>query len=43
MSVKLGRSPLEHRLRVFQNRVLIYGCKGEEETGSCRKLFNEEL
>jgi hypothetical protein len=34
----------EHRLRVFENRVLrrIFGRKREEE-GSCRKLHNDEL
>jgi hypothetical protein len=34
----------EHRLRVFENRVLrrIFGPKGEED-GSWRKLHNEEL
>jgi hypothetical protein len=34
----------EHRLRVFENRVLrkIFGPK-EEEDGSWRKLHNEEL
>jgi hypothetical protein len=35
----------EHRLRVFENRVLrvIFGPKGEEVAGSCRRLHNEEL
>jgi hypothetical protein len=35
----------EHRLRVFQNRVLrrIFGPKRDEVTGECRKLHNEEL
>ena len=35
----------EHRLRVFENRVLrrIYGPKREEVTGEWRKLHNEEL
>jgi hypothetical protein len=35
----------EHRLRVFQNRVLrrIFGPKGDEVTGAWRKLHNEEL
>jgi hypothetical protein len=34
----------EHRLRVFENRVLrkIFGPKREED-GSCRKLDNDEL
>jgi hypothetical protein len=33
----------QHRLRVFQNRVLrkIFGRKGDEETGEWRKLHNE--
>jgi hypothetical protein len=35
----------EHRLRVFENRVLrrIFGLKRDEVTGSWRKLHNEEL
>jgi hypothetical protein len=35
----------EHRLRVFQNRVLrrMFGRKGDEVTGDWRKLHNEEL
>jgi hypothetical protein len=35
----------EHRLRVFENRVLrrIFGPKGDEVTGGWRKLHNEEL
>jgi hypothetical protein len=35
----------EHRLRVFENRVLrrIFGPKKDEVTGECRKLHNEEL
>jgi hypothetical protein len=35
----------EHRLRVFENRVLrkIFGQKGDEVTGEWRKLHNEEL
>jgi hypothetical protein len=35
----------EHRLRVFENRVLrrIFGPKGDEITGEWRKLHNEEL
>jgi hypothetical protein len=35
----------EHRLRVFQNRVLrrIFGTKRDEVTGEWRKLLNEEL
>jgi hypothetical protein len=35
----------EHRLRVFENRVLrrIFGPKRDEGTGCWRKLHNEEL
>jgi hypothetical protein len=35
----------EHRLRVFQNRVLrrIFGLKMDEVTGEWRKLHNDEL
>jgi hypothetical protein len=35
----------EHRLRVFENRVLrgIFGPKRDEVTGGSRKLHNEEL
>jgi hypothetical protein len=35
----------EHRLRVFENRVLrrIYGPKRDEVTGEWRQLRNEEL
>jgi hypothetical protein len=35
----------EHRLRVFENRLLrrIFGPKGDEVTGDWRKLHNEEL
>jgi hypothetical protein len=35
----------EHRLRVFENRVLrrIFGLKRDEATGECRKLHNGEL
>jgi hypothetical protein len=35
----------EQRLRVFERRVLrrIFGPKGYEVTGWCRKLHNEEL
>jgi hypothetical protein len=35
----------EHRLRVFENRVLrrIFGPKMDEMTGKWRKLYNEEL
>jgi hypothetical protein len=35
----------EHRLRVFENRVLkrIFGLKGDEVKGEWRKLHNEEL
>jgi hypothetical protein len=36
---------VEHRLRVFENRVLkiIFGTKRDEVTGEWRKLHNEEL
>jgi hypothetical protein len=35
----------EHRLRVFENRVLrrIFGPRRDEVTGESRKLLNEEL
>jgi hypothetical protein len=35
----------EHRLRVFENRVLrrIFGPKRDKVTGECRKLHSEEL
>jgi hypothetical protein len=34
----------EHRLRVFENRVLrIFGPKRDEVTGELRKLHNEEI
>jgi hypothetical protein len=35
----------EHRLRVFENRVLrrVFGPKRDEVTGERRKLHNEEL
>jgi hypothetical protein len=35
----------EHRLRVFENRVLrrIFGPRGDEVAGDWRKLHNEEL
>jgi hypothetical protein len=35
----------EHRLRVFENKVLrrIFGPKRDEVTGGWRKLHNEEL
>jgi hypothetical protein len=35
----------EHRLRVFENRVLrrIFGLKRNEVAGGSRKLYNEEL
>jgi len=35
----------EHRLRVFENRVLrrILGPKRDEVTGEWRELYNEEL
>jgi hypothetical protein len=40
----MGVKP-EHRLRVFENRVLrrIFGPKRDEVTGGWRKLHNEEL
>jgi hypothetical protein len=36
---------VEHRLRVFENRVLrrVFGPKRDEVTGKWRKLHNEEL
>jgi hypothetical protein len=36
---------VEHRLRVFENRVLrrIFGLKRDEMMGGWRKLHNEEL
>jgi hypothetical protein len=36
---------VEHRLRVFENRVLrrIFGCKRDEVTGEWRRLHNDEL
>jgi hypothetical protein len=46
MGVKLGLTLREeHRLRVFENRVLrrIFGPKRDEMTGEWRKLHNEEL
>jgi hypothetical protein len=47
MGAKLGHLTLreEHRLRVFENRVLrrIFGPKRDEVTGDWRKLLNEEL
>jgi hypothetical protein len=35
----------EHRLRMFENRVLrrMFGLKRDEVTGGWRKLYNEEL
>jgi hypothetical protein len=35
----------EHRLRVFENRLLrrIFGPKSEEVTGNWRRLHNKEL
>jgi hypothetical protein len=35
----------EHKLRVFEDRVLrrTFGPKGDEVTGGCKKLYNEEL
>jgi len=43
--VKLGLTiGEEHRLRVFENRVLrICGPKSEEVAGGCRTLHNDEL
>jgi hypothetical protein len=47
MGTKLGSLSLreEHRLRVFENRVLrrIFVPKRNEVTGDGRKLHNEEL
>jgi hypothetical protein len=46
MGVKLCLLTLreEHRLRVFENRVLrIFGLKRDEVTGGWRKVHNEEL
>jgi hypothetical protein len=47
MGVKLGLSLLreEHKLRVFENRVLrkMFGPKREEELEGWRGLLNEEL
>jgi hypothetical protein len=46
MSVKLGPTLREeHRLRVFQNRVLrrIFEPKKDEVTGELRKLHSEEI
>jgi hypothetical protein len=47
MGVTLGSLTLreEHRLRVFENRVLrrIFEPKGDEVTGEWGKLHNEEL
>jgi hypothetical protein len=43
MGAKLGVLSEEHRLRVFENRVLrIFGPEREED-GSWRKLHNDEL
>jgi hypothetical protein len=35
----------EHRLKVFENRVLkrIFGLRRNEVTGGCRKMHNKEL
>jgi hypothetical protein len=45
MDVKLGLLTLreEHRLRVFENRLLrsIFGSKSDEVTGGLRKLLTE--
>jgi len=40
-----GKWKTEHRLRVFENRMLrrIFGPKREDVTGGWRKLLNEEL
>jgi hypothetical protein len=47
MGAKLGLLTLreEHRLRVFENRVLrrIFGPKRDGVTGDWRKLHNKEL
>jgi hypothetical protein len=47
LSAKLGLLTLreEHRLRVFENRVLrkIFGPRRDEVTGDWRTLYNEEL
>jgi hypothetical protein len=47
MGVKLALLTLreEHRLRVFENRVLrrIFGPRRDEVAGEWRKLHNEEL
>jgi hypothetical protein len=46
MGVKLGSTLREeHRLRVFENRVLrkIFGLKKDEVKGEWRRLHNEEL
>jgi hypothetical protein len=41
----MGVKEEEHRLKVFENRVLrnIFGRKRDEVTGDWRKLHNEEL
>jgi hypothetical protein len=43
--LKQGGTVYEHRLRVFENRVLrrIFGSKRDEVTGGWRTLYNEEL
>jgi hypothetical protein len=46
MGVKLGLTLMEeHRLRVFENRVLrrIFGPKSDEVTGEWRRMHKEEL
>jgi hypothetical protein len=46
VGVKLGLSlRVEHRLRVFQNRVLrgIFGSERQAVAGDFRKLYHEEL
>jgi hypothetical protein len=45
MPCSSGRLRKDHRLRVFENRVLrrIFGPKRDEVTGGWRKVHNEEL
>jgi hypothetical protein len=46
MGVNLGLTLREeHRLRVFENRLLmrIFGPERDEVTGEWRKLYNDEL
>jgi hypothetical protein len=44
-TIKLPVIKKEHKLRVFENRVLrrIFGLKRDEVMGKWRKLHNEEL